>query len=161
MASNFILAQEVINIAFEKADIRTGYIKDNHIEVSEIKYIRPAITEDLFNHLDKDDGGLEEHEVTLKAIIKKALAHYVAYLVIPGMSTQVSNLGAQRSNGLHSNSASDKQIGELRSNHMAMGDAYKDEAVKYIEDNLDSFSEYYQRGQSTNNKVKIRGGIIF
>lgn len=161
MASNFITKQEVIDLAFEKADLRVGYIKDASIEVAEIKYIRPAVTEDLFNRLNQADGDLESKEVVLKAIIKKALAYYIGYLVIPGISVQITNKGAQLPSSMHSNSATDKQRRELRENFMAMGIAYKDEAVKYIEDNILDFEKYFENGKSTNNKIKKRHGIIF
>lgn len=161
MASNFITKEEVIEIAFEKADLRTGYIKDGTIEVAELKYVRPAITEDLFNRLNQSNDNLQADEVTLKGIIKKGLAHFIGFLAIPAISVQITNTGAQRPNSLNSNQASDKQIGELRETHLSMGRAYLDEAVKYIEDNIDSFSDYYSNGSSTSSKVKVRHGIIF
>lgn len=161
MASNFITPQQIIDIAFEKADIRTGYFKDSKIEVAEIKYIRPAITEALFNRLNQEDVNLNAHEVALKVIIRKALAHYVGYLAIPSISMQVTNTGVQLPRGQNTTSGSDKQRGQVRDTYIAMGNAYRDEAVKYIEDNIDSFKEYYEHYRSTSNRLKKHKGIIF
>ncbi len=161
MASNFITKQEVIDLAFEKADLRTAYIKDASIEVAELKYIRPAVTEPLFNRLNQEDSSLSEDEVALKSHLKKALAYFIGYLIIPGISVQITNKGAQLPSSMHSNTATDKQRGELRENFLAMGNAYKDEAVKFIEDNPESFKDYYEHYQSSNNRVKVKHGIIF
>jgi hypothetical protein len=160
MASNFITQQEVVDLAFEK-DIRTGYIKDSKIEAAELKYMRPALTETLFNRLNQSNEDLNEKELALKALIKKALAFYVGFLVIPSISLQVTNRGTQLPTGQNSNTGSDKQRGQIRDTYLSMADTFKDEAVKYIEDNIESFREYYEAYKSSSNKIKRRGGIIF
>lgn len=156
----FITQAEVIKIAFEKGNTNTGYIKDVKIRVSENEYIRPAITEALFIHLNQDNLNLTEKEVVLKDMIKEPLAYFVKALCIPEMSIQLGNKGAQLVRGDYSQSGSSKERGELKDSALKIGNSLLKNAVKFIEENSNDFPLYEKSNSVRTTAPRRRGGLL-
>lgn len=163
MASNFITAADVLDIAFENKNLLTGKISDVKIKIAELAWIKPPLTEGLYNRLNQANSGLEPIEVTLKGKIKEALAFYVAYECIPSMNMPVTNKGAQLLRTDYSEVVSAKERMEQRETYKRQAGILMDDIIAYIEDeaNYNSFKEYYVIGDSTNNTMGNNHGIIF
>lgn len=162
MASNFITAAEVLDIAFDNKNVLLAKIPDIKIRIAELSWIRPVITEDLFDRLNRANSGLNSHEVALKALLKEPLAFFVKYECLPDINVQTTNKGAQIPNTNFSESASAKDREAQMNTAKRQGDILLAEVVKYIEDedNITKFSSYYKVSNNVSNRVSNNAGII-
>lgn len=141
-----ITASEVTAIAFiGDNNVKPTYIKDSHIDVAEKKYIIPVIGQELYNNILL-------YPVLLD-LIKKALAFYVRYIVLPDLAIQVTNTGMFNNSTDYSQSVSNEQRRALMQRALDNGDTYMEYVRLNIEEN--QYTEYDKKVRS-----QIIGGIV-
>jgi len=149
-----ISSKEVLDLAFSSVDHMTeGVIKETKIEAAQEKFLRPVFGKMFENMVG---GGYAEF---VDGYIKKPLAYYVRYGVIPDMSIKMGNTGPMAAYTDHANAATDKQREMLRKQAIDDADALLRKAVRYMEAHPDEFPDY-ELGGNVQRKVITRGGII-
>lgn len=158
MASKFITQQEVIDIAFTR-EIRPEYVPESKIDIAEMQFVQPVLGEKLYQALNVDNTQLSAEQVVAKVHIKKALAYYVKYEILPDLGLQASNRGINLRDTEMNTPASDRQRGELRETALNNGHTLIGRATQYIEENPQHFPEYTRSG-NVKNRIQKRGGLI-
>lgn len=161
MASTFITPQEVLDIAFDNKNILLSKIPDIKIQIAELSWIRPVITQDLYDRLNRTTG-LTAAETSIKTSIKNALAFFVKYECLPDINIQSTNKGSQIPQTPYSDAGGAKERTEQRDVAKRHGEILLDEIIRFIEDeaNYDNFKNYYSRVENVNNRVSRNHGII-
>lgn len=133
--NNIITAQEVITIAFPAtSNMKAESVNEYVIHLAEIKYLRPALGEDLYAKLgDYPD---------LCEMLKPALAFFVKCELIPSLSLSMSNGGIAVSNPQYMTAATDKQRTLLLESELSKANTLLDEVVHHIGDNQEKYPEY-------------------
>lgn len=88
--SNFITATEVITLSFNRI-IENTKILDNDIASSEWRYIRPILTNNLFEDIKANPGNYTD---LINDFIKPALAYYVKFHLLPELMFTLSDRGS-------------------------------------------------------------------
>lgn len=162
MASQFITPQEVLDIAFDNKNVNLSKIPDIKIQIAELSWLRPVITQDLYDRLNRANAGLNADEIALKVLLKNALAFFVKYECLPDINIQTTNKGSQVPQTPYSDAGGAKERVEQRDTCKRHGEILMDDIVRYIEDdaNYSKFSTYYQKAENVNNRMSRNHGII-
>lgn len=147
--NNIITPQEVIDIAFPAiSNMKAESINEYVVHSTEIKYILPALGEELY-------GKLADYN-ELREMLKPALAFFVKCELIPSLSLSMSNGGIAVTNPQYMSAATDKQRtllyeSELSKAHILLNEVIADIAKsgKYPE---------YKGGVKVQRKTSL--GII-
>jgi hypothetical protein len=90
--------------------------------------------------------------------IKPPLAYYVRYLVLPGVSIQLSNMGAFIPENDFSKGATNRQRDTLRQSALMIAEPLMEKAIRFICDNPSDFPDYKKKNKK---QSRVKGGIIF
>lgn len=157
--SNFITISEVKSIAFDR-NIASDLIPELYITVAQEAHLRPALGDDFFNRLDRDNGDLDSYEVTLKGLIKNALAFYVKYECLPHISMQINNGGVSFADHSHAMTGSHKDRVDARNAALDTAKKLLSVAEKYMDDNATSLTYYSAAEADIERTTHSNGGII-
>lgn len=145
-----ITQTDLIAIAFNR-DITVSRIMDSDINVAQWKYIRPALTDDLYTDLINnisDYDGLMEY-------VKPALAYYVKYITFEELAFEFSDRGMFQLTSQDANSVTDTQRAAYKESILIKANELMSVAINYcVEQEL----EEYTRGNSV--QPKIIGGFL-
>jgi len=159
-----ITKEEVVDIAFPRADIDENLIKEKRIKAGELKHLIAVIGDDWFDELTTENQKESLTADNKKALpfIKDLLAFYVAMEVVPFMFVDMSDAGIQRQDTEFTTAATRAEKADLLSQLRTDADAYKSEFIRFlkIEQDADS-TKYplYEAFKNVNEKVKTRGGV--
>ena len=162
MASNFITPQEVLDISFDNKNVLVSKIPDIKIKVAELCWIRPVITQELYDRLNVANTSLTADEITLKNKLKEPLAFFVKFECLPDINIQTTNKGAQIPYSNFSDAASARDREQQLMAAKRQGEVLMADIVRWIEDedNITKFETYYKTYNNIKNSNESRGGII-
>lgn len=161
-----ITKEEVVDIAFPRANIDENLIKEKRIKAGELKHLIAVIGEDWFDELitGNQDESLSADNLAAMPFIKDLLAFYVALEVIPFMFVDMSDAGIQRQNTEFTTAATRQEKADLMTQLRADADTYKDELIRFLTNEQDADSTkypLYESFKNVNEKVKTVGGVLF
>lgn len=148
---------ELLSIAFARNMSQTKLL-DNVVEAAEYKYIRPVLTENLYNAMVADIANAKY--LILLAYCKNALAWWVKYTVLPEIFTEISDTGVHQINANNAQTVTDQRFIEVRANTADIAQMHTDRITEYLNDNYATFSEYLP-SKNPDSNIEIAGGIIF
>lgn len=158
-----ITKQRVIDLSFTNAEsTELGFIKDTIIEASQLRWIKPALGDDLWDLLESEyPDSYSTINQTLVDRLETPLAFFVKGELVPDMSVNTTSAGLQVINTEYSTAATDKQRGQIQDQSFIHGEALLKEVVRWIESdaNSDNFPTYYS-AKNVLNSTPIKGGII-
>ncbi len=151
-----ITAAEVVDIAFGGAvNLRPSEVGDATIIAAQRKFILPvfgaAMTKALANG---------EHAAWSERFLKKPLALYVKFLLLPALAAQVGMAGVVKYSGEGFAAADAVTFRRLLRRIKSDADALLDSAVESVESAPASFPLYDAR-QNVRHRVSLEGNIVF
>jgi len=157
--TKLITSAQVVSLAFDDVNLYTSKIKDAHIYVAQEEYLRPLLGQDFYDDMiAKSEQSPYSDLITNYLIIP--LAYFVKYVALPELTISVSSLGMNLVQPEGTIAATDRQAGLMREQAMDVAKALMDKAIRYIEDNETTFTEYNQ-ADTVKSETKVLGGIIF
>ena len=162
--AKLINALEIIETALLNDTVDTSYFKDSYIEVCQEEYIRPVLTQDLYDAIVSQsalDTLTSVNSTLLEDYIKPALAFYVALDIVPHLSIKTTNQGLMVGSSETSNPATSQERSDIQTRYREQGNTMLEKMVRYIEheDNLASYP-LYENGSSSVITATLKGGII-
>ena len=154
-----ITAQQVVDEAFQDVNMFASKIKDAHIEVAQEDYLRPILGDDFYDHMVANHDQPPYVDLIADYLLKP-LAFFVKYVVLPEVTISITALGMTMTQPEGTIAVSDKQAGLMREQAKNNAIALMNKAMRYIDDNDDTFTEYSQ-ADSVDSEIKVLGGIIF
>lgn len=152
-----ITKSEIIALAFSRK-ISDTKILDNIIQVCELKYLKPVITEDFWDVFYADPTNASY--TILLAYCKNALSWWVKYTILPEVFTEISDTGVHQINASNAQTVTDQRFIEMRANCADIAQMHTDRITEYLNDNSTSFPLYYSN-QNPDSNIEINGGIVF
>lgn len=132
---------EVAAAAFNRT-IATTNIKDSDIEAAQWEYIRPILTENLYNEVVSNTS---TYSTLITSYIKPCLAYYVKSLVLNDMFIDVSDRGINLLGGTDAQPVS----GNLRSD-------LKEDTIKKAKILADKLLDYVQQRYFTGDTLYLK-----
>lgn len=161
----FTTAQDIIDNVYSRNTVDPNTIKDTFIEISQEKYIRPLLGNDLYDRLYAiiEGGGSftgDDLELVDDFLIP-CLRHYVKYEVTYEQSIGVAEKGAFVNQSQFGRPSSVNERTTLLKTILGQAEALADKLTRWIEDEDQSgkFEDYY-RGRNIRNRVNTSSGII-
>ena len=154
--------QRVIDLSFTNAVTNElSLINDGVIEAVQLRWIKPVLTDDLWDDLVSEYPNYSTDNQTLVNKLELPLAFFVKAELVPDMSINTTAAGLQVINTEYSQPATDRQRGEIQDKAIEMGRSLLKEVVRWIEkdENISKFPLYYQ-SKNVNNNIVRRGGIV-
>jgi hypothetical protein len=153
--NKMITASEVVDIAFNR-QINSSKINDSLILSAQYKYLRPVLTEDLYEAFESDVDGSAYS--ALKVYTDQALAWWVKYLVLPELFVEVSDRGVKLLEGLNAESVNDQRFINYREHTREIAE---DKTRQLTEHLYDSDYDGYIASRNPDNNIIIAGNIVF
>jgi len=127
---------DLIAIAFNRG-IDTDRIMDSDINVAQWKYIRPALTDDLYtdliNNLSDYDGLME--------YVKPALAYYVKFISFEELAFEFSNRGVFQLTSQDANGVTDTQRAKYKESILIKANELMSVAINYcVQQDLEEYN---------------------
>jgi len=157
--TKLITPTQVISLAFEDVNLYTTKIKDAHIYVAQEEYLRPLLGNDFYDDMIAKFGD-SPYASLIADYLLIPLAYFVKYVALPELTISVSSLGMNLVQPEGTIATTDKQAGLMRQQAMDVANALMNKAIRYIEDNETTFTEYNQ-ADTVKSESKVLGGIIF
>ena len=154
--------QRVIDLSFTNAVTNElSLINDGVIEAAQLRWIKPVLTDDLWDDLESEYPNYSANNQTLVDKLELPLAFFVKAELVPDMSINTTAAGLQVINTEYSSPATDKQRGEIQDKAIEMGRSLLSEVVRWIEKdgNIDNYPLYYN-SKNVNNNIARKGGIV-
>ena len=152
-----ITKSEILSIAFSRKISETK-ILDNIIQVCELRYIKPILTDDFWTAFYADPTNASY--TTLLAYCKNALAWWVKYTILPEIYTEISDTGVHNINANNAQTVTDQRFIEVRMNCADIAQAHTDRLTEYLNDNYTLFPLYYA-SKNPDSTIDIAGGMVF
>lgn len=153
--NKLITADQVITIAFNR-EISSEKILDSVILTAQYKFIRPVLTEDLYELFEADPAA--STYATLKTFTDQALAWYVKYLALPELFVELTDRGIKYLDGLNATSIDDQRFIDYREHILVIAE----DKIKQLTEHLyDSDYTGYISSKNPDNNIIIAGNIIF
>lgn len=157
--TEMITTTEIKSLAIVDANIDTAYF-DQYILMTQRKYIKPFLGVDFYDELTTQIAGASlttANDTLLDDYIKPALAHYVVYVSLPQLRSQVAKGGVFLNLSDTADAVSDLGYGQIRDDYLAKAETFIDEIDNYIKEyrktNTNAYPLYC--GKQSQN-----GGII-
>lgn len=148
-----ITPAEVAALAFGSPPATDGHISESSIISAQHKFIKPVLN-GLYDKLLQG-----EYAALLDEYIKPALAHYVRFLVLPAIATQVGTIGVIQGRGPGFMAADAQTVRRLRRRARADANALMRRAVEHVESLRSDYPEY-DPAKNVLNRVSISSDII-
>lgn len=156
--SNFITIEEVKTIAFN-GDVATSQIPENYIELAQEAHLRPALGDDFFDRLDTSDT-LTTYEETLKAKLKKPLAFFVKFELLPHIGFKIDSGGIKINNAYQAEGVSDKQRDQVIKACLDTARKFFQIANRYMIKNKENLPYWIDSDAINERTATNDGGII-
>jgi len=145
-----ITQEEIVELAFNRSVTETR-ILDADINVAQWKYLRPALTNELYSDLINNPANY----IDLLNWVKPALAFYVKYIAIEDLFYELSDRGGFQLTAQEANGMTDTQRTDFRRAQMVKANELMSIVVNFcVETNV----EKYNRGDSL--RPRIIGGLL-
>lgn len=154
-----VTAAEVVTYAFNDKNFLSAKILDTNIEIAQEALLRPALGDDLFEALIATTP-TGDNKTLVDTYLKKAIAYYVKYAILPDFVAHVANTGLSVMQPVGTISASDKQVGLIREQAKENARILLKSAIRYIEDNSTKYP-LYKFTETIASRTNVRGGVIF
>lgn len=154
--------QRVIDLSFTNAVTNElSLINDGVIEAAQLRWIKPVLTDDLWDDLESEYPNYSSTNQTLVDKLELPLAFFVKAELVPDMSINTTAAGLQVISTEYSSPATDKQRGEIQDKAIEMGRSLLSEVVRWIEKdaNINNYPLYYN-SKNVNNNIARKGGIV-
>jgi hypothetical protein len=150
---------EVVTLAFNDKNFLPAKILDSHLEVAHEGFLRPALGDTFYEELiAATPTGV--NKTFVDNYLKKPLAWYVKYVVLPEIMVHISNTGFAVVQPQGTIAVTDKQAGNLREQAKTNADILLRKALDYLDDNASTYPTY-EAGEAVRETTRIIGGIIF
>lgn len=153
--NKMITAEEVVTIAFNR-QVNANKISDSIILAAQYKFLRPILTEDLYEAFEADIDGSTYSD--LKTHTDQVLAWYVKYLVLPELFVEVSDRGINILDGLNAASINDQRFIDYRESLLTIAEIAVKRLTEHLSDN--DYTGYY-RSKNPDNNIIVAGNIVF
>ena len=154
--------QRVIDLSFTNAVTNElSLINDGIIEAAQLRWIKPVLTDDLWDELESEYPNYSALNQTLVDKLELPLAFFVKAELVPDMSINTTASGLQVLNTEFSSPATDRHRGEIQDKAIEMGRSLLKEVVRWLEKdaNINNYPLYHI-GKNVNNNIVRRGGIV-
>jgi len=161
--AQFVTAQQVITNAFTNTKTDTNLIKTTTIEQTQLKHLKPVLTEDLYDLIvtENNASSLSAVNQTLfDTYIVPAMYWFVKYDVILDSHLKSNSKGVNRSFGDFNEQGTNNDLSHVMTSAFMTGLRILERMTEYIEDN-DTDYPTYTSSENVLNDVNIRGGIIY
>ena len=161
--AQFVTAQQVITNAFTNTKTDTNLIKTTTIEQTQLKHLKPVLTEDLYDLIVTENNASSlsaANQTIFDTYIVPAMYLFVKYDVLVDTHYKSNSKGINRSFGDFSEQGSNNEISYVMQSAFSTGVKILERMTEYIEDN-DSLYPTYESGKNVLNDVSHRGGIIY
>lgn len=161
--AQFVTAQQVITNVFSSIKTDVNLIKTTTIEQTQLKHIRPVLTEDLYDLIVSENNASSlsaVNQTIFDTYIVPAMYWFVKYDVLIDVQYKSNSKGVNKGFGDFSSQGNNDELSYVMHSAFATGIKILERMTKYIEDN-DTDYPTYNSGNNVLNDVKIRGGIIY
>jgi len=145
-----IKASEVIERAIPDRNFDEGYILDRYIESAQLNYLRPLVGDDFYDLIVASPSSYS----ALLPYIKDMLAFYIVLDALPIIHVHLTSRGVTTNSNEYSNVAGRAHRADLAASFKKWGDEYRDEMVRYLNDNTSTYTDWVKEVNS-----RLRGGI--
>lgn len=145
-----ITKEDIIDLAFNR-DVDASRLKNADVEVAQWKYIRPALTDTLYNNLINNISDYD----TLLTFIKPALAYYTKYIAFEELAFELSDRGMFQLTSHDANGISDTQRAKYKESIIIKANELISIAINYC---VSNGLEYYNRSDAL--QPRIVGGFL-
>jgi len=104
--------------------------KDSDIEIAEFKYIRPILTENLYNYVVANNGS---YTTLIDTYIKPCLAYYVKYITLEGFFTELSDRGINHLQGQNQQTVSSQARSDYKAETLLKARTLEEKLTDYIQ----------------------------
>ena len=103
--------------------------KDSDIEIAEFKYIRPALTENLYNAVVSDTT---TYAALIATYIKPCLAYWVKYITFESFYSEISDRGINHLTGQNTSTVSNSARTDLKTEVREKALALQEKMMDYV-----------------------------
>jgi hypothetical protein len=154
-----ITAAEAVTLAFNDKNFLSGKILDSHLEVAHEALLRPALG-DTFYELLVAATPTGVNKTFVDSYLKKPLAFYVRYIILPEIMVHVSNTGMGMIQPQGTIAVTDKQAGLVREQARENAEILMQKALAYLDDHLADYPTF-EVADTVRENTKVIGGVIF
>ena len=161
--AQFVTATQVIANAFTNTNTDTNLIKTTTIEQTQLKHLKPVLTEDLYDLIVTENNAtnLSASNTTIfNTYIVPAMYWFVKYDVLVDMQYRSNSKGVNSAFGEFSSTGTNNDLSAVMMSSFMTGLKILERMTVYIEDNSTSYATYTS-SENVLNSVSIRGGIIY
>jgi hypothetical protein len=161
--ANFTTASAVITATFTNINTDTNLVKSETIAESQIKHLKPVLTEDLYDLIVTENNASSlsaANQTIFDNYIVPALKWFVKYDVMLDTTLKSNSKGVNRAFGDFSAQGDNTDMSHVMTTAFMNGLRIMERMTEYIEDNSDDYSTY-NSGENVLNDVSFRGGIIY
>lgn len=160
---NFVTSTQVIQNAFSNMNTDPSLIKDVAIQQTQLKHIKPVLTEDLYELIETENNATNlstANQTLFDDYIVPAMYYLVKYDSIYNVAVKSNSKGLNRGTGNFSTPADNTDLGNSMTVALDNGMQILKRMSKYIEDNISDYPTY-DITENVLNKVSHLGGIIY
>ena len=161
--AQFVTAQQVINNTFSSIKTDVNLIKITNIEQTQLKHIKPVLTEDLYDLIVSENNASSlsaVNQTIFDTYIVPSMYWFVKYDVLIDVQYKSNSKGVNQGFGEFSSQGNNNELSYEMHSAFANGLKILERMTKHIEDNNTDYPTY-NSGNNVLNDVKIRGGIIY
>ena len=149
-----ISSEEVVELATNgDYSLRSTSVSEAVILTAQHKFLRPVLN-NLYTALEQG-----HHHDLLEHYLKKPLASYVKYLLLPSVAAHMGASGVVQASGGNLAPANDKALHRLMQRIRSDADTLLRAAVEHIESHADDYPEYDPR-KNILNRTSIVANIL-
>jgi hypothetical protein len=159
----FVTSQEVINNSFTQSNTDPNFIKDELINQTQLKHIKPVLGEDLYDLIVSENNASSlsaANQYIFDNYIVKAMWWFVKYDVITDIQYRTGSKGVTVPSSVGAATQVENAVGNTMTTAFNTAIKIMERMTEYIEDN-DTDYPTYNSGDNVLNSVTIRGGIIY
>ena len=153
-----ITKAEIISNAYTR-NVNTAYINDNDIIIGEYQFIRPILTENLYDYVSANQGS---YTTLIDTYIKPALAQYMKYLLFDELQVEISDRGMNKLLSDNAEPINGQTRADLKAIIMqkanALGERLKDYIHKRVDAN-DTLYDLYNDFTGVVEEDQLLGGM--
>ena len=159
----FVTSQEVINNSFTQINTDPNLIKEELIEQTQLKHIKPVLGKDLYELIVSENNASSlstANQYLFDNYIVKAMWWFVKYDSITDIQYKTGSKGVTVPSSLGAAETTENTVSNVMTNAFNTAIKIMERMTEYIEDN-DTDYPTYNSGDNVLNSVTIRGGIIY
>jgi hypothetical protein len=150
---------DVITAAYTR-NIATSQLKTTDIDIAEFQYIRPALTENLYNAVVADTA---TYATLINTYIKPCLAYFVKYITIENIFVEVSDRGLNHLNSDNATTVGSQQRTDYKTEVLNKANILLEKLVDYVTNQYhaaNTLYSLYNNNQNVYEEDKLIGGFL-